>query len=103
MKSYSLIALAASAFLGSAPQSAPAQDHPASFVYETPQEFFASGDFDGDGRTDVVIVDKASGKYRLGYQLTAGVFFLGDCPPSGIKDVDGFIVGKFLVAKRDGL
>ena len=103
MKSYSFIALVASSFLAVAPQFALAEDHRSSFVYETPQEFFATGDFDGDGRSDVVIVDKATGKYRLGYQLTAGVFSWVDCRPSGIKGVTGFTVGKLLAAKRDAL
>ena len=40
------------------------------FVQETATEFHAVGDFDGDGRNDVVLVDKASGGYRIGYQLS---------------------------------
>lgn len=103
MKAYSSIALAAAAFIGGVPRLALAENHPASSVYETPQEFFATGDFDGDGRLDIVIVDKASGKYRLGYQLTAGIFSWVDCRPSGIKDVTGFTIGKLLAAKRDAL
>ena len=68
-----------------------------SLVYETPDEFFAQGDFDGDGRADVVIVDKATGKYRLAYQLTNGVLSWVDCRPSSIKPIGGFAVGKVLV------
>ena len=29
------------------------------FVYETDVEFYSTGDFNGDGQTDIVIVDKA--------------------------------------------
>jgi hypothetical protein len=101
MKSYSL--KLAAFLMATAPSVVLAAGHSSSFVYETPQEFFATGDFDGDGRSDAVIVDKATGKYRLGYQLTAGVFSWVDCRPSGIKGVTGFTVGRLLAAKRDAL
>src|SRR5208337_1245932 len=57
----------------------------------------------GDGRTDVVIVDKESGKYRLGYQLTPGVLSWVDCRPSGIKGVAGFSIGRLLAKNRQAL
>src|SRR3954465_7775681 len=66
------------------------------FAFETPDEFFANGDFDGDGRLDVVIVDKETGKYRVGYQLPDGQLNWVDCRPSGIRGVTGFTVGKLL-------
>jgi hypothetical protein len=66
------------------------------FVYETPDEFFANGDFDGDGRLDVVIVDKETGKYRIGYQLPDGQLNWVDCRPSGIRNTTGFTIGKLL-------
>src|SRR5436190_6269095 len=71
------------------------------FVYETAQEFFANGDFDGDGRLDTVIVDKESGKYRLGYQLAEGQLTWVDCRPSNIRNVTGFTVGKLLAAGHE--
>jgi formylglycine-generating enzyme required for sulfatase activity len=72
-------------------------------ISETPHEFFGSGDFDGDGRDDLVIVDKETGKYRLGYQLTTGVFTWEDCRPSGISGVTGFTIGKLLATNLDAL
>ncbi len=73
-----------------------AADSSPPFVYETPDEFFANADFDGDGRLDVVIVDKETGKYRLGYQLPDGQLNWVDCRPTGIRGVTGFTVGKLL-------
>jgi formylglycine-generating enzyme required for sulfatase activity len=73
------------------------------FIYESPQEFFASGDFRGQGVLDIVIVDKASGKYRVGYQTAPGTFNWVDCRPSGIKSIKGFAVGKLAAAGKDGL
>jgi formylglycine-generating enzyme required for sulfatase activity len=101
MKYYSSLAAAAAAFLIAEPMPILAEQHTSSLVYETPQEFFASGDFDQDGRADMIIVDKESGKYRLGYQLTPGVFSWVDCRPSGIKGVAGFSIGRLLAANRD--
>src|SRR5690349_19625817 len=42
------------------------------FVYQTPTEFTATGDFDGDGREDIVVVDRVTGNYRVAHQLVAG-------------------------------
>lgn len=35
-------------------------------IRESATEFFGTADFDQDGRRDLVIVDKDTGKYRLG-------------------------------------
>ena len=72
-------------------------------TYETPQEFFGSGDFDGDGRADLVILDKNSGKFRLAYQLSEGALTWEDNRPCGLKSVSGMSVGKLLTSNRDAL
>ncbi len=90
-------ALAVSALPVSGGQPAP------SLIYESPREFFSSSDFDKDGRTDLLIVDKESGKYRLGYQLTPGVLTWVDCRMSGIKGITGFSIGHLLAADKDAL
>src|ERR1043166_6948427 len=73
------------------------------FVYETEQQFLTTGDFDGDGKPDLAIVDLASGRVRLGYQQSPGVFNWVDWRASDVKGVTGVSVGKLFDAKRDGL
>jgi formylglycine-generating enzyme required for sulfatase activity len=73
------------------------------FVYETALEFLADGDFDGDGRQDVVLVDKATGKCRFGYQLSDGQFTWAPQLPSGVSGVTGATVGRLLKPNCDAL
>jgi formylglycine-generating enzyme required for sulfatase activity len=102
MKIYcSLMAVALASFSAS-PLSTQAQAA-RRFVYETPLEFFGQGDFDGDGRTDFAIVDKNTGKYRLGYQTAEGTISWVDNRPSGIKSLTGFTLGKLLSTNVDAL
>ncbi len=103
MKYNCFLTAAAVAFLTSAALPVFSEQGAPSLIYETTNEFFASSDFDRDGRTDLVIVDKASGKYRIGYQLQPGVFSWVDCRPSGIKEVTGFGIGPLLAANQTAL
>ncbi len=73
------------------------------FVSETTREFFATGDFDGDGKTDLVIHDRASGKYRIGYQNADGSFEWVNHRLSGVKDASSLSVGRLLATQRDAL
>jgi formylglycine-generating enzyme required for sulfatase activity len=99
MKSHSLLTVTLAAWLATSTFGPLLGAEP--FVYETAQEFFANGDFDGDGRLDAVIVDKETGKYRLGYQLADGQLTWVDCRPSNIRGVTGFTVGKLLAANHE--
>lgn len=103
MKAYVLLAVAAAAFLRLGQVQSSAQNTPPAFIYETPREFFGRADFDKDGRLDVVIVDKETGKYRLGYQLKPGLLSWVDCRPSGIKGVSGFSIGHLLTGDEPAL
>lgn len=85
------------AFLAAAPAKAGA------FVWEQDREFYAVGDFDGDGHQDVVIVDKPTGKYRLGYQLTNGIPTWVNHRLSTVKDITGVAIGSILTPKVDSI
>ena len=79
-------------------------DSPArNFVYESEREFTATGDFDGDGRTDLAIVEKDSGKMRLGYQLDRGVWAWVNWRPAGTRFLGGMTVGRLLATTNDAL
>src|SRR5579883_2774976 len=101
MRSYLLSMIAGVSLLPYVSASALADSHPSPFVYETASEFFGTGDFDGDGRLDVVIVDKDTGKYRLGFQTTEGSLSWVDCRPSGIKGISGFSIGPLFTKGHD--
>jgi formylglycine-generating enzyme required for sulfatase activity len=72
-------------------------------VAENNTELITTGDFDGDGRPDIVIVDRDTGKYRLGYQKEAGIFTWINFRASGLRFVAGVSVGKLIDPKVDAL
>jgi formylglycine-generating enzyme required for sulfatase activity len=73
------------------------------FVYETEYELIGTGDFDGNRWLDVVIVDKRTGKYRLGYQDAEGRFTWATYRASGARDISALATGRLLEANRDAL
>lgn len=66
----------------------------ASFVCETDSELQSDGDFNGDGRRDLLIVDRATGSYRIGYQLSPGAYTWSSARASGIANATGLGIGK---------
>jgi len=74
-----------------------------SFVNENPWELQTGGDFDGDGRSDLVIVEKATGVYRIGYQLSPGVYTWVSPRASGIANATGLGVGKINSLSYDSI
>jgi len=67
------------------------------------QEFFTTGDFNGDGKVDVAIVDRYSGRVRIGYQLSPDFFDWANWKSGGLKDVSWVAVGNFVDTNRDAL
>lgn len=63
--------------------------------YETEREFTATGDFNGDGNSDVLIVDKVTGLYRIGYGtglMTTPNY--AAARPTGVTNGTSIAVGK---------
>lgn len=72
-------------------------------VSETPEELQTSGDLNGDGREDLVVVDKVTGVYRVGYGQPNGSNYWVEARPSGIEHVTGLGIGRVLNTARDAL
>ena len=64
------------------------------FVQQTPAEFAASGDFNGDSIPDVLVLDKITGLYRVAYGTGTGGLIFSDSRPSGVPAPTGMAVGK---------
>jgi len=75
----------------------------AAFVYETPAEFLTSGDFNGDGIPDVLVLDKPTGNARVGYQDGTGGLTWSSPLVTGVENVTGCGIGHFLQSSRDSL
>src|ERR1041385_4457354 len=75
----------------------------AAFVYETDLEFITTGDFNGDGKPDIAIVDRTTGRVRVGYQLAEGFFNWVAWRAGGLRSVSGVSVGRLVDDKHDSL
>ncbi len=73
------------------------------FVYETERELIGTGDLDGNRRQDVVIFDRATGKYRIGYQQADGLFDWVNYRVSGLKDPTWLTLGRLVTPDKDAL
>lgn len=72
-------------------------------TYRSPDELFLTADVDGDGRDDAIIIDRSSGAYRVGYQLTAGVYTWSDSRPTGIQGATSAGFGHILSLNGNAL
>lgn len=72
-------------------------------VYENGTEFLTSADCDGDGRLDAVIVNKSAGSFRVGYQISTGIFTWSGSRSSGLEQLTGFSVGTLLATNYSAL
>ena len=61
------------------------------------------GDFNGDDKVDAAIVDRYSGRVRIGYRLSSDFFDWANWKSGGLKDVSWVAVGKLVDGKRDAL
>jgi hypothetical protein len=79
--------------------------HPAgaAFVYETPNEFLTSGDFNGDGIPDALVLDKLTGNARVGYANTGGSLTWSAPLVTGAPNATGCGVEHFLSTARDSV
>ena len=75
----------------------------AAFVHETPSEFITSGDFDGDGRADAIVLDKFTGNARVGYQNTNGTLTWAAARATGADGASALAVGRFAETNRDAV
>jgi len=73
----------------------------AAFVYDTPAEFLTSGDFNGDGIADVLVLDKATGNARVGYQNIAGALTWSQPFLTGVESASALTVGRFAQTNAD--
>jgi hypothetical protein len=64
------------------------------FVYPTTGGFSATGDFDGNGQEDVILVDEATGLYRIGSTAVGGAVTFAEPRPSGMPEISGVAVGR---------
>ncbi|HZO85307.1 MAG TPA: thrombospondin type 3 repeat-containing protein, partial [Verrucomicrobiae bacterium] len=71
------------------------------FVYESRVELNVAADFDGDSHDDIALVDRASGHFRIGYQLAPGSFTWAEARASGLSAISGLGAGRLLNAARD--
>ncbi len=73
------------------------------FTHESRHELYLDADLDGDGRQDVVIVDRETGAFRVGYQLAPGIHSYAPARAGGIQDVTAASAGRLLNLGRDTL
>jgi hypothetical protein len=73
------------------------------FIYETATELQGTADFDGDGRPDLIILEKSTGAYRVAYQTSPGMYSWVPARASGISGATGLGLGKLNSLAYDSL
>lgn len=70
-------------------------------VSESDSEFFSSGDFNGDSIKDVLVLDKATGNARVGYQNAGGALTWSAPLQTGVGPASALAVGRFGPTNRE--
>lgn len=65
------------------------------FTQLTERELTSVGDFDGDGRADLAVVDRPTGGVRLGLQSATGAIVWSAPQPGNVTGASGLAVGPF--------
>ena len=65
------------------------------------EEIQFTADLDGDGREDIVVLDRASGGFRAAYQNAPAVWNWAAARATGIAEITGTTPGKWLTTARD--
>lgn len=73
------------------------------FVYDTGTEILTTGDFNGDGAADVLVLDKLTGNVRAGFLDLGGNLAWSAPLVSGVENVSSAAAGRFLTATSDVL
>ncbi|QBG49046.1 hypothetical protein EGM51_17185 [Verrucomicrobia bacterium S94] len=73
------------------------------FVTETEQELITRADLDGDGRQDIVVVDKSSGTFRAGYQISSDLFTWSESRSLGATNITGLATGPITDVNYDSI
>jgi len=75
----------------------------ADFVYQSGSSFLTTADLDGDGRSDLVLVDGPSATVRVGYQLSAGNLTWAPLRSFGLDNVTGIACGTVQHTTHDSI
>ena len=74
------------------------------FVYENSAEFHTAGDFNQDGETDLLVLDKATGQFRIAEGRSDGTVKWREHPGnSGVSPATGLSTGPLLDPEYDQL
>jgi hypothetical protein len=72
-------------------------------VYETASEFLAQGDYNGDGVSDVLVLDKVTGNARVGYANSSGSLTWSAALSTGVDNLTGCGVERLLKTNVDAI
>ena len=72
-------------------------------THELRDSLLARGDFNGDGRPDIAVVERATGQVRAALTQADGTLLWGESNHSGIAPATGVATGRLLTNTREAL